>query len=345
MNVLLHEALRLPQAHATWFAEDRPGDDSSLATEPLTLGLLAAAVAVTIAVRLVARIRDGITIAPLARLAPYMPFAVRIHLAVSLLGLLSLGSYLSPAMELERNVGGVLLGAMIAVVTVLMATGWHTRVAALLLLAAGPIGMLEYGFSPILQRIDMVGLALFVLIAGPGRWSAEYELGRARNPERPQVARSIWCLRVATGVALIVVAFVEKLLDPQLTLDILADHPVLNVADAIGLPISDLQYVRLTGVIEILFGLLLISGALPQLGVLIIGVPFNATLFFFGSEELLGHLPVYGTMLVLLVYGSHRTLRPTVSDLWPWRSVDREPDPLRSPERARAGAGLAGGPG
>ena len=334
--------LQLPFAHATWFAEDRPGDDTGLATEPLTLALLAGAVLVTIAVRLVARIRDGITIAPLARLAPYMPFAIRIHLAVSLLGLLSLGSYLSPAMPLEKNVGGVLLGAMMAVVTVLMATGWHTRVAALLLLAAGPIGMLEYGVSPILQRVDMVGLALFVLLAGPGRWSADYELGHARDPERPQVARAIWSLRVATGVALIVVAFVEKLLDPQLTQDILADHPVLNVADAIGLPMGDLQWVRLTGVVEVLFGLLLISGALPQLGVLIIGVPFNATLFFFGSEELLGHLPVYGTMLVLLVYGSHRTLRPTVSDLWPWRTGDPDPDPVTRPAPAPAGAGLGG---
>jgi uncharacterized membrane protein YphA (DoxX/SURF4 family) len=340
MSTITHVATSFPFAHATWFAEDRPGDDTSLATEPLTLALLAGAVLLTIGVRLLARVRDGITIPPLARLAPYMPFAVRIHLAVSLLGLLSLGTYLSPAMPLEKNVGGVILGTIMAVVTVLMATGWQTRIAALLLLAAGPIGMLEYGVSPILQRIDMVGLALFVLLAGPGRWSADFELGRARDPERPQAARAIWSLRVATGVALIIVAFVEKLLDPQLTLDILADHPVLNVADAVGLPLSDLQYVRLTGVIEILFGLLLISGALPQLGVLIIGVPFNATLFFFGSEELVGHLPVYGTMLVLLVYGSHRSLRDAVSMAWPWGRVEPDADPLRSPAPAPAGVSL-----
>ena len=37
---------------------------------------------------------------------------------------------------------------------------------------------------------------------------------------------------------------------------------------------------------------------------LIAGIPFNATLFFFGNVELVGHLPIYGTMLVLLVYGS-----------------------------------------
>jgi hypothetical protein len=38
--------------------------------------------------------------------------------------------------------------------------------------------------------------------------------------------------------------------------------------------------------------------------VLVAGVPFNATLFFLGTEELIGHLPLYGAMLALLVYGS-----------------------------------------
>ena len=53
-----------------------------------------------------------------------------------------------------------------------------------------------------------------------------------------------------------------------------------------------------------LFGLLVISGALPQVIVLVAGIPFNATLWFFGANELMGHLPIYGAMLVLLVYGS-----------------------------------------
>jgi hypothetical protein len=34
------------------------------------------------------------------------------------------------------------------------------------------------------------------------------------------------------------------------------------------------------------------------------GIPFNATMFFLGTEELIGHLAVYGAMLALLVYGS-----------------------------------------
>ena len=66
-----------------------------------------------------------------------------------------------------------------------------------------------------------------------------------------------------------------------------------------------------------LFGLLLISGALPQACILIAGIPFNATLWFFGANELMGHLPIYGAMLAILVYGSDPRLRPAVSSLLP----------------------------
>ena len=114
------------------------------------------------------------------------------------------------------------------------------------------------------------------------------------------------------------VAFVEKLANPDLALHFLAEHPDFNVVQLVGLPMSDLEFVRLAGAIEVLFGLLVISGALPQACVLIAGIPFNATLWFFGNTELVGHLPVYGAMLVLLVYGSDPQLRPAVSALWPW---------------------------
>ena len=50
------------------------------------------------------------------------------------------------------------------------------------------------------------------------------------------------------------------------------------------------------------------------------GRKINATLFFYGETELAGHLPIYGTMLVLLVYGSDPDLRRDVMSLWPFRS-------------------------
>ena len=305
--------MNLPLAHETWFEHGAYPTDWGFAGETTTIILLLAAVVVTLALRAVATLRGGVDVPAVARLAPFMPFAVRLHLAVSLVGLLSLGFYLSPAMDLQANVAGIALGAVMAVVAILMATGWHTRAAAWLLIAAGPIGMLEFGLWPVVQRIDLLGLAIFVLFVGPGRWSADHERGVAREFTLPEAAKAILALRVAAGLALIVVAFAEKLATPDLALAFLADHPELNVAAQVGIGMSDLEFLRMAGAIEVLFGLLLISGALPQAIILIAGVPFNATLWFFGNTELVGHLPIYGAMLVILVWGSDPVLRPLVS--------------------------------
>ena len=307
-------------AHVAWFESDHTGTDWGFVFEGATLALLAAAVLLTVVVRVIARFFPGVDVPFLARMAPWMPFAIRLHLAVSLISLLSLGFYLSPSMDLRPNVVGVLLGAVMVVVAIGMATGWHARQAAIVLIAAGPIGMIEFGFWDVVQRVDMLGPALFVLIAGPGRWSADYELGDVREPTREQVARAVWALKVAVGLALIVVAFAEKLVDPDRAAAFLQGMPEFNVFREVGLPIGDREFVRIAGATEVLFGLLIISGSLPQAAVVIAGVPINATLFFYGETELAGHLPIYGTMLVLLVYGSDPDLRRDVSALWPFRS-------------------------
>jgi hypothetical protein len=309
--------MSFPFAHETWFDHGAYPTDWAFAAEKLTLTVLAAAVLVTVAVRLIARLFPGVDVPFLGRLAPFMPFAVRIHLAVSMVGLLSLGYYLSPAMDLRTNATGIALGAVMALVAITMATGWRARWGALLLIAAGPLGLAEFGFWTVLQRIDLLGLAVYVLAVGPGRWSADVETGRATEPTVVDHARAIWALRMAAGVALIVVAFAEKLATPELAVQFLADHPELNVAQQVGLGMSDLEFARLAGGIEVLFGLLLISGALPRACILIAGIPFNATLWFFGANELMGHLPIYGAMLALLVYGSDPQLRPAVSALLP----------------------------
>jgi hypothetical protein len=314
-------------AHETWFGPDTFPTDWAFAAQTLTLVLLGAAVLVTFGVRLLARRYPGVDVGWLARMAPFMPFAVRLHLAVSLIGLLSLGVFLSPAMDLQGDAAGILLGAVMAITAIGMATGYHARWAAGLLLAAGPLGMMEFGFWPVVQRVDLVGLALFVLLAGAGRWSADHELGRTGEPSRAAQGQAVWALKVCAGTALIVVAFKEKLATPDMAIHFLREHPQFNVAQQIGLQWSDLEFARVAGAIEVLFGLLLISGALSQACVLLAGIPFNATLWFFGTTELVGHLPVYGAMLVLLVYASDPVLRPSVSALWPFgaRPLERVP--------------------
>ncbi|HEX8073720.1 MAG TPA: hypothetical protein VF545_01950 [Thermoleophilaceae bacterium] len=313
-----------PPAHETWFEHRGFHTDWGFAGESATLLLLGLALMLTLAVRALARLHPGIDVPLLARMAPWMPFALRIHLAVSLVGLASRGDFLSPAMDLPTNAYGIAVGVAMVVVAVAMVTGYRVREASLLLVALGPVGLFEFGLWDVLARVDLLGLAGFLLLAGPGAWSADVELGRVRATGAFELAKGVWALRLAVGAALVVVAFQEKLANPNLGQGFLHEHPDFNVARSIlGLDWTDLEFIRVAGAIEVLFGLLLISGALPQAAVVIAGIPFNATLWFFGTVELLGHLPTYGTMLVLLVLGSHPLLRAATSDPWPFGRRER----------------------
>ena len=121
-------------------------------------------------------------------------------------------------------------------------------------------------------------------------------------------------LRLGVGVALVALAFTEKFTNPVMAVHTLEQYPSLNVFELVGVHLSSATFVVVAGSIELLFGLLVLSGAFPQVAVLVAAVPFNATLALFGQAELVGHLPVYGVFLALLVYGSS----PRTASYVPW---------------------------
>jgi hypothetical protein len=65
----------------------------------------------------------------------------------------------------------------------------------------------------------------------------------------------------------------------------------------------------------VLFAALVLSGAAPQVVALVAAVPFTASLALFGGTELIGHLPVYGVLLTLLVLGSAKATAAEVPAL------------------------------
>jgi uncharacterized membrane protein YphA (DoxX/SURF4 family) len=297
--------------HETWFTDARPRYDWSFALEPASLALVGGAVAVAVLWRLAAHrlpVPEIGLLRPLGRLAPWIPRLLAIHAGVSLLAQAARGTYLAPALDLPASPLGSAVAIAEGVLGVWLITGFGIRWAAIVLVAAGPLGMPSYGVVPILERVDLLGIALFLAILPP-----EDSPGGAVDASPERVAPALLALRLAAGGALVILAFTEKLARPDLALRFLEDYPAFNVLQALGLEVNDLAFVRVAGAVELLFGLLIISGALPQVTILAAGVPFNATLFFLGTEELIGHLPIYGTMLVLLVYGSNPGLAPVTS--------------------------------
>lgn len=299
--------------HETWFTDSRPPYDLGFTVEPLTLALILFAVVATAAWRIVgARWRrpELPILEPIGRLAPYVPRLLAIHAGVSLLAQASGGTYLAPGLSLPGGWFGTLLAVVEGTVGVWLITGIRVRWAAWLLVAAGPLGMFGYGLVPILERLDLLGIAAFLALLPPSD-----EAAGAVHASPRLVGSALLALRLMVGGSLIVLAFTEKLARPELALAFLDDFPAFNLLDSLGLGVGDEMFIRLAGSVELLFGLLIISGAMPQLAVIAAGIPFNATLFFLGSSELIGHLPIYGAMLALLIYGSNRIYAPIVPQL------------------------------
>lgn len=302
-------------AHEKWFV-DGPSvfsADWSFFLQPTSLLLVGAAIALALAWRLLAtkvkRPELG-ALSFLGRIAPWVPRLLGIHLGVSLLSLAVTNSYLSPNLSLEGVVGGAGIAFAEGLIGVWLISGVFPRPASALVVALGPLALMLAGPIAMLEAADLLGIALFLIVLPPGRDSYG-----ARRGDANVVRTAVWVLKVCLGVALIVVAFTEKLANPALAQGFLQSYPAFNVFQALGLQVTDSLFIRFAGAVEIALGLLILSGAMPQLVIVLAGIPFNATLFFLGRTELIGHLPIYGAMLALLVYGSVPSLAPQVAAL------------------------------
>lgn len=308
------------QAHEKWFVDDPESfpTDWSFALRPVALLAMLAMVVVTVAWRWVGR-RVGAPelrlLAPLKALTPYVPRLLAIHVGVSLLAAAAGGRFLSHDLEIADRAFGPLLLVVEGLIGVWFVAGWRVRPAAVALAVVGPAALLVTGPVGLLSAADLLGIAVFLIVLPP----ADDTAAGAVTPTPDQLRLSLLAARLGAGVALITLAFAEKLANPALARQTLADFPRLDVFALVGLDVPTDTFVLIAGSTELLFGLLVISGAMPQVAVLVAGIPFNATLILFGGTEMLGHLPVYGLFLTLIVYGSDPATAPHV----PWLPTPR----------------------
>ena len=108
----------------------------------------------------------------------------------------------------------------------------------------------------------------------------------------------------------------------------LQQHP-LNFTAALGIPMSDATFALCAGSVELLVGLFVLFGLFPRVIILIAWLPFNLTLTIFDWVELIGHLPFYGALAVLLVW------TPEESDLWLRGMRGSLTDPAQSASQTR----------
>jgi hypothetical protein len=289
-------------AHEAWFVEhpDRYPLDPSALLSPLTVaGVLAAVVVAVLWRAAAARLPrpELVVLRPLERLVPWVPRLLGVHLGISLLALSLSGAVLDPSVQAPAGGAGVAVLLPQVAVGALLVLGIAVRPAALAVVAAGPVLVLLHGPRSLLLCAVLVGIAVFLAVVPPQR-----ARGGAAELCPSCLGPAVLALRIGAAVSLVSLAVVEKLANPAMGVAMLEQQPVLNLLAPLG--VSATQFVVLAGCVELLFGLLVLSGAAPQVVGLVAAVPFTASLALFGTTELVGHLPVYGVLLAFVVLGS-----------------------------------------
>ncbi len=121
-------------------------------------------------------------------------------------------------------------------------------------------------------------------------------------------------MRILMGFGIAFNALTEKLLDPPLSQSLIDRYQFIALNRLVGLP--DAAFIWLAGTVELAIGLVIVSGRITRPVVIVGALLFTSTLFVFGWPELLGHLPFFGIMFLLLVaphadtWHLRRALRP-----------------------------------
>jgi hypothetical protein len=305
-------------AHERWFTDEAkfPVQFDTWSSSN-SLVPVAVAVGITVAATLVFRARGRHTVVPgpialgmpwenYVRLLTWVPLVIGVHMGVTLLVSGVSRQLFVPNLELSANLLGGVLGMMEIAIALAFIYGALARPAAAALGLAWIIGTLVFGPLRLIEHAEILGVAFFVFATGRGPLAFDMALERLHKPIPSLIPYAVPVLRIALGVGLTVVAFTEKIWNIPMGLAFLADHN-FNFFPYIGMPgITDTKFLLIAGTVELLVGLMLIAGTYVRLIIIVTLIPFNLTLPFLGWRELVGHLPTYGILALLLLWGEER---------------------------------------
>lgn len=306
--MILHERwftdeLKFPVQFETW--------SSSNSLVPIAI-----AAGITIAATLIwrARGRHSVVPGPIAlgmpwenyvRLLTWVPLVIGVHMGVTLLVSGVNRQLFIPNLVLPVNLLGGVLGMIEIAIALSFIYGALARPAAAALGATWLFGMFVFGPLRLIEHTEIFGIAFFLFATGRGPLAFDMALDRLNKPLATLIPFAVPVLRVSLGIGLVVVAFTEKIWNIPMGLAFLAEHH-FNFLPYIGIGIDDTKFLLIAGTVELLMGMMLIAGVYVRLVIIITLIPFNLTLPFMGWRELVGHLPTYGILALLLLWGDER---------------------------------------
>jgi uncharacterized membrane protein YphA (DoxX/SURF4 family) len=229
-----------------------------------------------------------------------VPLIVGIHVAVPLLVSGVNGALFSPDNVLPVP-WKYLLGLTETAVALALFYGAFTRLAAVLLAALWVLGIFVVGLQPMLDNVFYLGIAAFFYLAGRGPISVDRLVLPRLEPPAALMERAVPALRIGMALSFIILAFTEKLANIPLALAFLDDYHI-NFTSALGIPMTNEIFILCAGAVELVVGLWILFNIFPREIILVTWLPLNLTLTVFNWKELIGHMPIYAILAVLLLW-------------------------------------------
>ena len=231
---------------------------------------------------------------------------LRIFTGMSLLLTAYEGALLAPHMVAHGAMGTFLVFFQ-ALIGILLIGNKFIYTVALMLLALLVGVVLQFGIVSVLEYFIYFGIALFLLLNC-------LQIETLVERYKPY---SVPILRISAGISLATLAVTEKLTGALFGQAFLAEYQ-WNFMTMLGVEVfTDRLFVLSAGVCELILGIILILGTTTRLTMLAISLlMFTSNIVFIiqGNNEaalveFVGHLPIIGTALVLMLLGCGQRLR------------------------------------
>ncbi|HSD12194.1 MAG TPA: hypothetical protein VLC10_01430 [Patescibacteria group bacterium] len=314
VRALLDVLLPAAQAHEKWFVPLEPVryavPEFYRTLNPYTITAAAAVLVVAVAGYFADRWYEHSAqyAAIEAKIRPWRDYAAPVLAMTTGFTLLFVawrGQLLATNYPLPPGIAGTMLRSVEAVIGGLLLVGLFTPAAAIGLLALFGAAFLLHPLIEPLDYANFVGIAVFLLFFARGRYSLDWFLGKPIFTTPAQRKWAYLVLRTLTGFTILWLGFL-KWRRPDLHLDLLDRFPSSNpyvILQALGIGMSRELYVFILFAVEATIGIFEMLGFLTRATAVFLAPVFLVSIFFLGAPELVGHLPILGTLFVLFVYG------------------------------------------
>jgi len=192
----------------------------------------------------------------------------------------------------------VILQYMQAIVGMMLLFNVFVTAASCILILIYASLITQFGIIELLDYLNILGIALFIIFF--------------KQTDEQQKRLAVPLIRIFTGIALAVLAFSEKLLNPNLGLNFLQVHE-WNFMKTLGIEsYSNELFILSAGFVELLIGVLFILGIITRTNtIILLCFMITSNVIFLVQDsfinaliELAGHLPVIAIAIILISFGS-----------------------------------------